>query len=176
MSTIKTLKALLLVMVVSAFMSACGGSTANDPKSVAEAFLTAMNNQNYDKAKKYATEGSQESLETMSKMAEMAAGLSDEKPEPKEIVVGESEVDGDNAVVHYTEDGNDMTLDLVKEDGNWKAKFDKMGGLMDDIGDSSEGLDSLNEALDSLTDSVDTVIDDMNEAVDSLSEIIDDAN
>jgi len=112
----------------------------------------------------------------MAKMADMAEGLSDETPEAKEIVVGESEEDGDNAVVHYTEDGSDMTLDLVKEDGNWKVKFDKMGGMMDDMDDASDGLDSLSNVMDDMTDSLGTVVDDAIDAIDSATEIIDDAN
>ena len=89
---------------------------------------------------------------------------------------GEYEEDGNNAVVHYTESGSDMTLDLVKEDGNCKVKFDKMGGMMDDMDDASDGLDSLSNVMDDMTDSLGTVVDDAIDAIDSATEIIDDAN
>ncbi len=164
MSTVKTAKALLLTLVVSAFMMSCGGNAPKDPKGVAEAFLNAMNEQNFNKAKEYATEDSQEALQSMADLAEMGENLGGEKPEPKEIVIGDVEENGDEATVHYTEDGNEMTLDLVKEDGDWKVKFDKMGGLMNDMEDTTEEL----------TDSLGTAIDSLNAALDSVNEMLED--
>ena len=86
-------------------------------------------------------------LDMMKSMASMSGDQ--EKPEPKEITITNTETDGDKATVTYKAEGADeeQTLDLVKEDGEWKVVFDKssMGGgmnmNMDDNGDDNNMME-----------------------------------
>lgn len=109
----------LLAAVV--LFNACGGS--GDPKPVAEKFLKHLNAQEYDKAKEYATESTATLLDMMAGMSDMAD--EDATAEETEIVMGECTVDGDNATCNYTADGAEESIDLVKQDGEWKVDMKK---------------------------------------------------
>lgn len=168
MSTIKMLR-LGVVALTLALFTACGGGKAKDPKGVAEAFLNAMAEQDWSTAKKYATAGSQEAIDQVAEMAESMKGLEDlagEESETPEIKMGDVTEEGETAVVSYTEDGSEKQLNLVKEEGEWKVEFSKMGG-MDDMGDMSEGLEEMDEALEGL----EGLGDSLSEAMEELEEV-----
>jgi hypothetical protein len=126
---------------------------------VAEAFLTAMAEGDYDKAKKYASAESQEAIDQTAQMSESMEDMGgDEEKDVPEIKVGEATVEGEHASVAYTEDGTDKTLELVKEDGEWKAVFSKMPDM--------EGLDSFDESLEEL----EGIGDSLNDAIEEMEE------
>jgi hypothetical protein len=126
----------LLAVVV---LWACGG--ASGPKAVGESFLNAMAKGDIEGAKKYATKEAQSSLDMMAGTAEA------KKANPDKIEIGEVKEDGDKATLSYKENGVDKTLNLVKEDGAWKAAWTKGGG------DTGTGLDDLGKGLEEAMDS-----------------------
>ena len=130
----RTLKFSAIALLAVVVLWACGGKSG--PKEVGEKFLNAIASSDYETAKKYATKEAQESLTMMASMAGEAP-----KGEPAKIEIGEVKEEGDKATLSYKENGTDQTLDLVKEEGEWKANWNKMGGATPDagIGEAVEG-------------------------------------
>lgn len=122
----KNLMKIGFVLVFSAFMFACGGSS-DDPQAVAKDFLTALADQDYDAAKKLGTENTVQMLTMIESMADMAPEGEDMDmgADMDAIEWGETEVDGDSAVVHYKAEDKEEKLDLVKVDGEWKVDMKK---------------------------------------------------
>lgn len=132
------LSAIALIGVLALW--ACGGSLG--PKETGEKFLKAMKVGDFDTAKKYATKEAQGSLEMMAGMAgDNKGGNADD------IKVGELKEDGDKAVLNYTDAGKDMTLNLKKEGGDWKADW-KKGGPNDNSSPIKDLENELDNALD----------------------------
>ncbi len=93
------------------------------PEEVAETFLRHMNELEVEEAKGYATE---ETAEMLALMEGMLNALKDKAGKGKRgnfEEVGETEVNGDKAVVHFCcgPDGKENQLDLKKVDGEWKV-------------------------------------------------------
>lgn len=153
MRTIKNLSLVLMTALVAVFMTACGGGTG--PEATATSFLNALQDGNFEEAKKYATANSAEVLDMMSTMAD--PGEDAEKPEPKKVNITETETEGDNATVTYTIEGAEeepQTLDLTKEEGEWKVVFDKSslgGGMNMDMEEDMEEHEGHDHEMESDT-------------------------
>jgi hypothetical protein len=132
----RTLKFSAIALLAVVVLWACGG--ASGPKAVGESFLNAMAKGDIEGAKKFATKDAQESL------GMMAASAEAKKTNPDKIEIGEIKEEGDKATLSYKENGADKSLNLVKEDGQWKAAWTKGGGDM--------GLDKLGEGLEEATE------------------------
>lgn len=135
MRTIKKFSLVMMTAVMAVFMTACGGGAA-DPGDTAKNFLNALQELDFETAKKYATSGSAEVLDMMKSMT--SAAPEGEMPEPKAVEVTNVEEDGETAKVTYTLEGEEetQTVDLKMEEGEWKVVFDKsamQGGMGDDI-------------------------------------------
>ena len=150
----RTLKLSALAIIGAMVLWACGGGNLG-PKETGEKFLKALAEGDYGTAKDYATKGSQESLDMLEKMGGgEATGSADD------IVVGEVKEDGDKATLSYTEKGAEKTLNLVKEDGSWKAEFNKGG----DTGSSSNPLeDVVEEVVEEVEEAVEEVVEEVTE-------------
>jgi hypothetical protein len=120
---------------------ACSGA-ATGPKEVGEKFLKAMKTGDYDGAKKLATKEAQASIDMMAGMGGGAGGNADD------IKVGDVKEDGDKATLSYTDAGKPLTLDLVKEGGDWKANWSKTPAEspLNDLSKDLEG--ALDDAMD----------------------------
>jgi hypothetical protein len=116
----RTLKFSAVALLAVLVLWACGG--ASGPKAVGESFLNAMAKGDIEGAKKYATKEAQSSLDMMAATAEA------KKANPDKIEIGEVKEEGDKATLSYKENGVDKSLNLVKEDGAWKAAWTKGGG------------------------------------------------
>ena len=144
----RTLKFSAIALLAVVMLWACGGK--GGAKEVAEKFLNAIAASDYDGASKYATKEAQESLKMM---ASMAGSLP--KGEAAKIEVGDVKEEGDKATVSYKENGADKTLDMVKEDGEWKANWSKGGGAETPVEDAVEGaVEGAVEAIDSAAGAV----------------------
>jgi ketosteroid isomerase-like protein len=123
----KNLMKIGFVLVFSAFMFSCGGGSSDDPQAVAKDFLTALSDEDYEKAKELGTENTVQMLGLIESMAGMAPEGEDMdmSTDMDAIEWGETEIDGDKAVVHYTAEGNKEKLDMVKVDGKWKVDMKK---------------------------------------------------
>lgn len=160
---------LKFAFVLTAFvaLASCGGGEAsgdNSPSGVATNFLTAVSNGDFDDAKAYVTDDTQEAVDDL----ETFAG--DDVEGLDYTVVGET-IDGDYATVEYSEataDGNN-TLSMVKDGDDWKIEFDKIdftGGEEEtDLGDIDFDLDS---------DDVDVDLSDLDDLSDELENLSDD--
>ncbi len=148
----RTLKLSAIAIIGAMVLWACGGGNLG-PKETGEKFLKALAEGDYGTAKDYATKSSQESLEMLEKMGGGESGGSAD-----DIVVGEVKEDGDKATLAYTEKGAEKTLNLVKEDGSWKAQFDKGG----DTGSTGSPLDEITDVVE---DAVDEVMEEVSEEV-----------
>jgi hypothetical protein len=170
MLTTKALRWGLLTMTVALVFTACSGGSKNSPGKVAENFLMAVQDMDFEKAKLYATKESASMLDMLAGFAGMG---DEEKPEPAPITITNEEIDGDKATVTYTsknEDGEETedTIDLVKEEGEWKVKFDKssLGGGDTDMDMEWEDVEEdMEEDLEEIGDSVGAVMDEVEEGV-----------
>lgn len=125
-NTIKLLGGALVAAVI--LFTSCGGG-AESPKDVAQKFITALENKNYDEAANYGTEDTKKMVSSLKQFASM---MGDQKTEKKEFEFGEAKVEGDNATVPYKEKGSEkeQNVKLVKQDGKWLVAMTKadMGG------------------------------------------------
>ena len=129
--------ALLGVMI----LWACGGESLG-AKETGEKFLKAMKTGDFDTAKGLATKEASASIDMMSGMGGDNAG-----GDAADIVVGDVKEEGDKAVISYTDAGKAMTLNMVKEGGEWKAAWEKGGP-----GDNSSPLNDLSNDLEGALD------------------------
>lgn len=121
-----------------AFIGCKGKDAAMDPKAVVTAFFEKMAQKDVDGAAKYCTKESKSTMEMMKKGMEMAEKMKDSDPSKvkeednfKDMVVGETKIDGDKATVSVTNTKKKETVEfpLKKEGGAWKVDF-TMGTLM----------------------------------------------
>ncbi len=129
----KNLFKISLLLVVSSFIFACGG-TANDPKAVAKDFMEALAEQDYSKAKDLGTETTKQTIGLIESMVQMAKQMgqdADNSEMTKEFEGlenaewSDAEIDGDNAIVKYKVGDKEEKVDLKKVDGKWKVDMKK---------------------------------------------------
>jgi len=105
------------IVCLAFFIIACGGGS---PTSAARQFVSAIEKGDTKAMEKVATA---ETAQMMALFAEKAQGA---LAENGKIVSTSESIDGDTARVTLTfANGEDMELDLIKENGNWKVTFDK---------------------------------------------------
>jgi len=138
MSTTKNRLFAILFMALPILIYSCSGG--GSPSQVADKFLNALQDGDFETAKKYSTEKSQDFLGDLAEMYK-SMEVMDLDHETKDITVTNESIDGDKSIVSYTEDGDSMEITLVKENGSWKVAFDKetlMGGAFDSMWDEDE--------------------------------------
>jgi hypothetical protein len=133
------MKKVILGVFAIGLLASCGGG--NTPESVATAYLTALKDKNWAKAKELGTEKTQNYIATFEapEMESMQPGIT----EVKDV---KCEVTDTSAVCSFccSSDGKSK-INLVKaEDGSWKVDDGKEMPNFDDL--DMEGVeDSLNE-------------------------------
>src|SRR2546421_11758157 len=103
---------IIIPFIVILCASSC---SSNDPKPVAECFLSAMFRLDFEKAKAYGTDDTNKLLDMMSGFAKMMPDSTKRRQINFKIL--NSTIDGDNATVTYKEDdkGEEKTIPLLKE-------------------------------------------------------------
>lgn len=127
----KNLFKLGVIAIAIIVMNACG-SKEEDPSAVAETFLNHLNNKEYSDAKALGTEATGATIDMIEGMGSMGDLVSETDVEVPVVVMGECEIDGDNAVCHYTQDGKEEQIELVKQDGKWLVNLKKEGSGADE--------------------------------------------
>ncbi len=131
-----------------------GCHSGADPKIITEKFFIALNQKNFEEAKKYATKDSQEFIGMISSFAQNAKDSIIQKPE--KFKVSHVQITGDKATAEVQPESRKtpMTVNLLKEDGEWKVAFDKnavMKMAMDEAKKDSINLhDDIQKGMDSL--------------------------
>lgn len=120
--TMKYLSFIFLLVV-----AAC--SYPESPRPVAEQFLAALQNGDYDEASKYGTKETAKLLRQLKRMEE----LSHEKMEVSKgkITITSEEIDGDKATIYFKEEGSEaeqrLTLQktILDEKKQWRVVLSK---------------------------------------------------
>lgn len=154
----------VLSLAVAALLAACGGGASDTPSQVAEKYLTALNKQDFDAAKKYGTEKTAQMLDMMAPMMKMMGDAA--KQESGFKILGEK-VEGEKATVTYRSEGKDAdeALTLVQKDGKWLVDMAKEEGGEDAGGDMMDDLDAaLDSSLDAAGDAMESAGEELQEA------------
>ena len=111
----------LSLFLLGILLSGCQGKS---PRGVAENYLEAFHDQDYEKAKKYATDDTKRLLDMFISLAAITPDSLKTKLHFE--VLGER-IKGDTAYVEYRLEGSRKTqsLTLLKADGNWKVAATK---------------------------------------------------
>lgn len=145
-------KVFFIVAIFAAFVvTSC---SKKSPKAVAEKFITAMENGDFEEAKKYADD-------SMGQILGMLGGLEKSLPkgnEKKKVTITKVEEDGDKAKAFYKVEGQEeeKSIDLKKVDGNWKVSFNKEDANkekapnLDETESTEESFDEAVKELDSV--------------------------
>ncbi|GIJ95182.1 DUF4878 domain-containing protein [Capnocytophaga stomatis] len=139
---------LILTVFLALLTASCSGDS---PKSVAEKFLTAMENQNFEEAKKY----SDDSMKQLLTMLDDMPKENNKKAENAKVKVTKVEKEGDKAKVFYIIESSEIegeskeqSIDLKKIDGKWKVSFNKEDANKEAPNTEPNSMDSSNEATD----------------------------
>ncbi|TAH42985.1 MAG: DUF4878 domain-containing protein [Bacteroidetes bacterium] len=111
----------LLISCIFLLFSCTGGDS---PKAVAEQYLKAIGQYDFDGAKKYGTEDTGKLLDVMSGFAKMAP---DSTKNEVSFVILDEKIEGEKAIVIYKEEGkeSETSLNLLRIEGKWKVNMTK---------------------------------------------------
>lgn len=184
------MKKILLFLIPLIVIGAAGCKTSsNDPQTVLNQFLDALNRKDIQEAKKYTTKDSEAMLSMIEMGMKNVADSAKEMYDKKNMEMSSPVINGDKATIHVkdkqTGEGSDFVL--KKEGGDWKVAFDK-GTLMNMAQDKMkekgfdeklpEGLKNGDLSLDSLQKALKEIPkEDMDRAkkmLDSMSRIMKD--
>ncbi|HEX5001923.1 MAG TPA: DUF4878 domain-containing protein [Bacteroidia bacterium] len=121
----KTLRIELLIAFFGMLISLNGCSGGNKPSAVASSFLSAVNDKNYEAARKYATPETGKLIDLMEQLQKMSTATDSIAPVDFEVV--SEKIDGDKAVVTFKEKGSDdsQTINLIKSNDKWLVSLSK---------------------------------------------------
>jgi hypothetical protein len=161
----KLIQFLPVLATIALLATGCNNDKASssDPKVVLQEFMQRLSKKDIEGATKLATKDSKSTMDMMKKALdaekksdEPAAKEDDATDEFKDVVIGEAKIDGDNAVVPFSNKKNKdkiVEIPLRKEGGDWKVDF-SMATLMkmgqDEMG--KQGLDNMNEDGEEVND------------------------
>lgn len=164
---------LVLTLLVGLFMlSGCGKSC---PKCNAQAFLDAVQQQDFAKAKQLSTEESHKVLDFAETLTDMAG---EELRPADELKVASCEVDGDKATCTYCcdEEGEDAVLSMKNVDGVWMADL-STEEFNENLDEEMKKLEELQEYMKEEEVSLDSLMDNLEELeedIEALSDSLDD--
>jgi ketosteroid isomerase-like protein len=118
---------ILPMLLILMALAACSGNPQKQgPKETAEAFLTALQFGDYDKAKTYCSEGTAKNLALMETMSGLGAN-----PMKEKFTIKDVKEEGEYATVTYDQAAEtDKILQLRHDEGKWVVVMSKtdMGG------------------------------------------------
>lgn len=127
------MKKIILSMVAVAVMAitivSCGSKSS--PKEVAVNFNKALNNLDFEGAKKLGTPETGKMLDMLSSFSSMMPDSLKEQAKKYKVEAKDEVIDGDKAVVTITNgEKGEEKMNLVKKDGKWLVNMSKdaMGG------------------------------------------------
>jgi hypothetical protein len=151
----KNLVKLSLVVLAVLALASCGNKS-NTPEAVAEKFLNHLNAQEYAEAKELGTEATGEYLDMMSSLSEMAP---DEEVEAAEITELKCEEKEATATCTYKTDGEEASINLVKEEDKWLVDMKKEDPMADD--DFEDDMEDMEDVLDDVEEEMEEVVEEI---------------
>lgn len=151
------MKLSLLVACLLFFACACNNATGN-PKDALNSFLAAMQDNNYEEAKKFATDDSQSFLRMLDKDGNETSNVY----KNKKYNITNVETNGDDSKVTVNFKGSTaLSFHLKNEHGAWKVQFN-LSAMMDMVKDliKTKGVDidqEVNKAIDSIKINTDSL-------------------
>ncbi|TVQ88520.1 MAG: DUF4878 domain-containing protein [Bacteroidetes bacterium] len=120
----RSIKVLFLAIATVFMFHAC--KTTDRPEKVTEDFMYHLLAGEFEKAAELGTESTKQMME-MFKALESLGGeeMVDDTFTPERIKDIECEVDGDNAICRFEEDGEMSEVNLVRVDGKWLVDMKK---------------------------------------------------
>lgn len=109
------------IISISLLLSCTSGDS---PKAVAEKFLTAYGELDYETARKYGTEETAKLMDMLSGVKKLTDDVDDLR---KKFVITGEKIDTDKAIVYYKEENTSTELPLIltREEGKWKVNMTK---------------------------------------------------
>lgn len=123
------MKKIYYFLYIIAFFSLSSCKKDQGPIPVAEQFLAALQERDYEKASEFGTKETVKLLKQFEKIEELNGDDIDEKL--NKITILSEDIQGKKAMVYFKEEGNEqeqkITLVKVKEDGSeaWKVAMKK---------------------------------------------------
>lgn len=146
-----------LMLGLSLSIISCAGDS---PEKAVSSFLDAINDRNWENAKKVSTPDSESMIDMIKGFAEMVPDSANTAIK-FEILKEKTVINGDSAtVVSRDENGNEMEYQVLKVDKTWKVNFTieaVMGDMMMDE-TMDEALETIEDNMDSITFETDTVL------------------
>jgi len=121
---------IVLALALSA-LAACGNSAASSPTAALKAYFDAAKKKDIETVKKYLSRGTLQMMEntakaqgkTLDQMFKEGADRDVQMPEPE---FSNEKINGDTATVDIKAPNKPLvTLQMIKEDGQWKLAIDK---------------------------------------------------
>lgn len=135
------------IVLVFAMLIGVYSCTSNDPKYVAEKFLTSVARADLDEAKKYCDSGTIELLDQANYLNMVPDSVKAEGRKLK-INIEDLKEQGDKAVVTYTTSklAEKQLITLVKQNGKWLVQLDKAQQYEDEEPIMTEALDTIQDS------------------------------
>ena len=118
----KLFYSLSALVFVALFMVSCN---KNNPKDVADKWLTSFYHMDYEEAKKVSTDETKGLVNTFQELTRSLADSSKQEMKKIQVTIKDVKEDGDKATVTYTtseEDAKEQKLAMIKKDGKWGVK------------------------------------------------------
>ncbi|MFN3940420.1 MAG: hypothetical protein ACK4IY_07515, partial [Chitinophagales bacterium] len=117
------MKKFLLPAMILGLIITITSCTNNNPEKTVSDFLDAINERNWEEAKKLSTTDSESMIDMLKGFSEMVPDSAITKIK-YEILKEKTTINGDNAsVFSRDENGNEMEYKVVKVDNVWKVNF-----------------------------------------------------
>jgi hypothetical protein len=157
---------LKLVVVVIAIIAFNACNDANTPEAVVEKYFAAMENQDWDEAKKLSTKETHEMVDLMKSFADMAE--EDAEKEEMKVTDIECEIDGEECECSFKMNGEEDKITLLKQDGKWLVHQPKEMGDEDWDLEGEEDWDWEEDDDLDWEEEVDEVVEEVEEIVEEV--------
>lgn len=120
----KLLSSLIIIALCALTFASCN---SNSPKKVAEKWLTNFYHMDYKAAKETSTEKTKSVLDMLEQLGAMLPDSQKQNAKKIQITVKDVKEEGDKATATYTvsDEPQEKTIGLVKENGKWLVNYTK---------------------------------------------------
>ncbi len=134
----KILISLSVILFAAVMLVSC---SKNDPKAVAQTWLTSFYQMDYEAAKKVSTDETKTFISQLQALSGMMPDSSKKEMKKVTVTVKDVKEEGDKATVTYTtsaEATKEQKLKMVKKNGVWLVQFSKTDSMGDGAGEPAD--------------------------------------